>query len=614
MKLELLSPAKDLNCAIAAINCGADAVYIGADAFGARLGARNSIDDIKKVVDFAHIFNVKVYVALNTILNDDELDFCIDLIKKLYEIKVDALIIQDFAILYLSLFQKIPPILLHISTQCDNRGIEKIKFFENLGIKRVILPRETSLNEIQKIRKNTSLELEHFVSGALCVSYSGQCYMSAYFGANSRRSANKGACAQACRKKYSLVDKNGKILAKNKYLLSLKDNNLSNHLEKLADSGVMSFKIEGRLKDENYVKNQTLYFNNLLEKLAPKYQRTGFGKIIKDFTPDISKTFNRGFCDDYLFNKKDNIYNFATPKSLGEEIGVIQAISENNFTIKIKNKNLILNPQDGLVFGELSSGCLINKAEKTKDGFKIFPNKNENLNKIFKKGDKVFRNLDFEFNKILTSTKTSRKLEVEVIIEKDEIIIYDINKNKVSISILEFEIAQNQEKMKQNYQKSFSKMQNTPFIVENIIFKIEELKFIPLSILNDLRRKLSEKLVEKILSRYKTKTQKPLDIAQFSENSMDYKSNVYNKKAKEFYELCNCKITQDCFEKMIDSAEKTALKNKELMRTKHCLKKIFLGCDKKIEDDFLYLIDEASKIKYKLLFDCKNCEMIIKSI
>ena len=255
-KLELLAPAQNYETAIAAINCGADAIYIGAPKFGARVNAKNSLEDIKKVCNYAHLFNVKVYVTLNTILTNEELIECEKLIWELYEIQVDAIIIQDFGILQLSLEGKLPPIALHASTQCNIRDIEKVQFFEEIGLKRVILARELALTDIEKIRKNTNIQLEHFVHGALCVSYSGQCYMSAFIGG---RSANRGECAQACRKKYSVVDKNGKTILKNQYLLSLKDNNLSNHLDKLIKAGVMSFKIEGRLKEENYVKTQFFF-------------------------------------------------------------------------------------------------------------------------------------------------------------------------------------------------------------------------------------------------------------------------------------------------------------------------------------------------------------------
>ena len=403
-KLELLAPAQNYKTAISAINCGADAVYIGAPRFGARVNAKNSIDDIKRVCDYAHLFNVKVYVTLNTILNDEELIECEKLIWKLYEIQIDAIIIQDFGILQLSLEGKLPPISLHASTQCDIRDIEKVQFFEEIGLKRVILARELPLTQIEKIRKNTNIQLEHFIHGALCVSYSGQCYMSAFIGG---RSANRGECAQACRKKYSVVDKNGKTILKNQYLLSLKDNNLSNHLDKLVKAGVMSFKIEGRLKDENYVKNTVLFYHNKLKN----YPRQSFGSIISDFTPDPSKTFNRRFCDDYLFNKKDDIYNFITPKSMGEYLGNVISANDKCFVIKTKTE---ISAQDGLCFiiGNELIGCLVNSVEHTKDGVKIYPNKKLNL----QKGIEVYRNLDTQFNKILENSKTCRKLDVNFMV------------------------------------------------------------------------------------------------------------------------------------------------------------------------------------------------------
>jgi len=483
--------------------------------------------------------------------------------------------------------------VLHMSTQTDNRTSDKIKFFENLNIKRVILARELSLNQIEKIRKNTSIELEHFISGALCVSYSGQCYMSCYMGG---RSANKGVCAQSCRKKYSLVDKSGKTIAKNKYLLSLKDNNLTKHIKELAEAGVKSFKIEGRLKDENYVKNNVLYCHNLMKK----FPRTSTGEVVSDFEADISKTFNRSFCDDYLFSGKDNIYNFSTPKSLGEKIGCIVSSNGKNFIIKTKAK---IAPQDGLIAitNDGISGCSVNKAQIVKEGVKIYPNKNVD----FKKGDIIYRNLNAQFNKILQNSKTVRKLDIDFTVKKDEITIYDENKNKVSYSLEGFEKAKDIENTKKNYVKALSKSGETPFRARNFEFS-DELSFVPVSKLNEIRRILIDELTEKILSRYRTKTQKPLNIAKFPLCKGDYRLNVRNEEACEFYELCGCKVEEYALEKTHD------FKNKELMRTKHCLKRAFLGCEAKIEKNELFLKDEKGEL-FPLEFDCKNCEMIVKS-
>ena len=587
-KLELLSPAKNYNTAISAINSGADAIYIGAPLFGARQGAKNSLEDIKKVIDYAHLFNVKVYVTINTILDDKELNEAKKLIDELYQIKADAIIIQDFGLLNLAFNNELAPISIHISTQCDNRTVEKVKFFEKIGAKRVILARELSTDEIQKINKSTHIELEHFIHGALCVCYSGQCYMSDYIGS---RSANKGACAQACRKKYSLVDDKNNYIVKNQYLLSLKDNNLSKHLDKLIEAGIISFKIEGRLKDENYVKNITLFYHELLKK----YPRASFGNVIADFTPNPYKTFNRGYCDDYLFNQKDNIYNFITPKSTGEYIGEVLFCSDNNFTIKTKQE---LSPQDGLCFiqnNELS-GCLINKCEKIKDGYKVYPNKKIQI----PKNTKIYRNINTAFNKTLENSKITRKLDVYFAVFNNKIEVRDEFNNKIEI-VFNAEPAKNIENMKNNFIKSLSKTAHTPYLVKNIEFKCNILPFMAVSEINKIRNELLNNLSEKKLLRYKVKKQKPIDIAKFPLDKGDYHLNVHNKKAQEFYELCDCNVKERSFESIKNH------KNKELMRTRHCLKRALLNCS---ENRRLFLEDEKG-IKYPLIFDCKNCEMAI---
>lgn len=588
-KTELLAPAQNYQTAIDCINCGADAVYIGAQAFGARASAKNSLDDIKKVIDYAHLFNVKVYVTINTILDDNELLECEKLIQNLYEIKTDAIIFQDFGILQLSIENKLPPIVLHASTQCNIRDLDKVKFFEAIGIKRVILARETPLNVIEKINKNTNIELEHFVHGALCVCYSGQCYLSHYIG---KRSANRGECAQACRKKYSLVDDKNKVIAKNQYLLSLKDNNLSCHLDKLIKSGITSFKIEGRLKDRNYVKNTVLFYHNLLKN----YPRQSHGRVIADFCPQVEKTFNRGFCDDYLFAKKDNIYNFISPKSTGELLGEVICANNESFTIKTKKE---IHPQDGLcfIFAKELTGCLVNSAQKTKEGYKIYPNKKINL----KKGDKIYRNLDYEFNKTLENSKTQRKLDVTFFVYDNKISVLDEFNNKIEMSFESKEKAKNTESMRQNFIKALSKTSDTPYFVKNIEFKTDELPFLPLFMINELRRNILKELSEKILSKYKTKRQKPIDIAKFPLDRGDYRLNIHNKKAEEFCKMCDVDIKEFSFESSKNH------KGKELMRTKHCLKRALLDCGCQKE---LFLVDDKG-VKYPLKFDCKNCEMVL---
>ncbi|MFA5368452.1 MAG: peptidase U32 family protein, partial [Candidatus Paceibacterota bacterium] len=313
-KLELLAPAKNLSTGIAAINAGADAVYIGASKFGARSEAGNNLDDIKALIKYAHQFRVKIYVAFNTIIYDNEIEEAKKIIQQIYEAKADGLIIQDMGILEMDL----PPIPLIASTQMDNYDLDKIKFLEKIGFKRIILARELSFHQIDEIKKNTNLELETFVHGALCVGFSGRCYFSESI---SGRSANRGQCMQACRLPYSLIDSQGKVIAKNKYLLSLKDLNLSENLENLIDAGVTSFKIEGRLKDDDYVTNVVYYYRKKLDEIILSrngLEKSSDGTIASDFMADPAKSFNRGFSDYFLNNRKKDILAINSPKSVGK--------------------------------------------------------------------------------------------------------------------------------------------------------------------------------------------------------------------------------------------------------------------------------------------------------
>lgn len=575
--VELLSPAKDKQTAFAAINAGCDALYIGAMNFGARKNAPNSLEDIKEIVDYAHKFYVRVHVTINTILTDDELKKAKELIQQLYEIGVDAIIVQDMGILKLVFDGKLPPIELHMSTQCDNRTLEKAKFFSDLGASRVILARELSVDQIKEICKNTECEVETFIHGALCVSYSGQCYLSHYIGG---RSANRGECAQACRKKYSLIDENENVIAKDKYLLSLKDFNASKHLKELVDAGVKSFKIEGRLKDENYVKNVTAYYRKEIDKLAEK---TSSGKVFLDFEPDVKKSFNRGFTD-YFLDGREKCFNFDTPKSLGEYLGKVTKVSKDYFEI---GKN-ILNSQDGLFFG--GQGCLVNRV----DGYKIYPNKMP----VIKEGTDVYRNFDAKFEKQLINSKIQRRIKVDFVFENGLLKASDEDNNSVQIELSSGEIPNNPQKMKENFITQMNKTGESDFYAENIEI-IGELPFLPVSKINELRRNILSELMKERLKNYPRKIQKPLKITKFPIKELDYRANVHNKSAKEFYENCNCKITEM-------SAE-SGSKATELMRTKHCLKYSFNMCKSPKK---LYLIDEKGK-KFPLLFDCKNCEMVI---
>lgn len=577
-KVELLAPAKDKKTAIAAINSGCDAIYIGASNFGARKKVPNSLEDIKEIVDYAHKFYVKVHVTVNTVLTDDELFQAKELIQKLYDIGVDAVIVQDMGIFKLALDGELPPIVLHASTQCDNRTLEKVKFFDNMGISRVILARELSLEQIKEICQNSNTEIETFIHGALCVSYSGQCYLSHYIGG---RSANRGECAQACRKKYTLVDENGNIIAKDKYLLSMKDFNASRHLKDLTDAGVKSFKIEGRLKDENYVKNVVAYYRQEIDKFARK---TSSGKVFSDFDPDVRKSFNRGFTDYFLDGRK-KCFNFESPKSLGEKLGKITKAGKDCFEL-----NADVSKQDGLYFN--GQGCLVNNVE----GRKIYPNKMDGI----AVGIEVYRNFDSKFEKQLENSKIKRRIGVKFVCKNGVLKAQDEDGNFVVFVLPQGEKPKNPEKMEENFINQLKKTGESDFYTENTEI-IGELPFMPVSKINEVRRKILSDLMNERLQNYKRDLQKQLTYAEFPQKELDYRANIHNSEAKCFYENSGCKVCEM-------SAESGAFP-KELMRTKHCLKFAFNMCK---SPEKLFLIDEKGK-KYPLKFDCANCEMVISA-
>ena len=584
-QVELLAPAKDKETAIAAINCGADVVYMGAPEFGARKAAPNSIGDIKEAADYAHRFNAKIHVAINTILTDSELEEAGKLIHKLYDAGVDAIIVQDAGILKLAIDGKLPPVPIHASTQCDNRTLEKVKFFENLGVSRVILARETSLQEIKNICANTTCEIETFIHGALCVSYSGQCYLSYAIGG---RSANRGECAQPCRKTYTLIDENGNIIAKDRHLLNLKDFNASKHIEELINAGVRSFKIEGRLKDINYVKNVTAFYRRAIDRYAAK---TSSGRIELDFEPDVNKSFNRGFTDYFLEGRK-NCFNFNSPKSLGEKLGNVTRTGKNYFEIE----GAELSAQDGICWfenGEMK-GCLVNKT----DGSKIFPNRNT----LPKTGTVIFRNQDTTFEKQLKNSKTKRRIRVDFEFGNNTLTAVDEDKNSVTLVVNSSESPKNPDKMKENFISQLKKTGESSFYAENV--KVNgELPFLPVSQINEIRRTILANLMEKRLKNYKHDLQKPLHYTEFPLAELDYRANIHNSQAKEFYEHCGCRVNEMSFE------SSSKIKGKCLMQTKHCLKYAFNMCKSPKK---LSLIDEKGK-KYRLEFDCKNCMMKIFS-
>lgn len=599
--IELLAPAKDKKTAFAAIDCGADAVYIGSPRFGARVNASNSLDDIKEVVEYAHMFRVKVYVTINTIMSDDELKEAVELIYQLYDIGVDALIVQDMGLLEC----KLPPIKLFASTQCHNSTLEKVKFLEKTGFSRVILARELSLEEIREIASNTGVEIETFVHGALCVSYSGQCYMSYAIGG---RSANRGECAQPCRKKYSLVDSEGVVVAKDKHLLCLRDLNFSSDIKDLIDAGVSSFKIEGRLKDEDYIKNVVGFYRRKIDEVIAntEYERSSSGYSVPGFEPDVSKTFNRGYCEYFLHGRNKNITSFDSPKSRGEYTGKVKEVFEKYFLFD----GCELNNADGICFfderGELI-GTSVNKAE----GNKIFP---QSMNGL-RKGVEVFRNYNHKFSKMLESAKVLRKIEASVrFVEKAqcyELSVVDEDGVRVVVEAgKNYDKAMNQELAMNNIIKCLKKAGDSCFDIKDVMVDIEVYPFIPVSELNELRRGLLKKLEEERLASYEVEKSEGVSISPYFERELFYDANIMNEKAKEFYEKRGAICREYALEKTGES------EGKILMTTKHCLKFSLGLCSKegkkhRYREPF-FLVDSHGK-RYRLLFECKSCCMKIQN-
>ncbi len=605
-QIELLAPAKNLAFGKAAINCGADAVYIGSPKFSARSAAGNSIADIAELANYAHQFRAKVYVALNTLLFDNELNKAQSIIHQVWNAGADALIIQDMGICELNL----PPIPLFASTQTHNINFEKVLFFEKVGFQRVILARELSFSEILEIRKKTSIELESFVHGAICVCYSGQCNLSH---AITGRSGNRGECAQLCRWNYSLKNKNGQQLVKDRYLLSLKDLNLSDSLEKLIDSGITSFKIEGRLKDLSYVKNITGFYRQkidaILEERHNSLMRSSVGKTYFNFNPDPDITFNRRYSGYFSNGRIKNIASFATQKSMGKYLGNVNQV--NKKTIEIETDELISNG-DGFCFinksGELS-GFRVNKAE----GKLIFPNEMPEI----KIGTQVFRNHNQLFETEQVKKQTDRKVEItiELTVHDEGFKINVIDEEGFSAVLVYPSViveAKNQDAAMENLKTGLSKTGNSIYKVNEIVINSDKSFFLPNTQINEMKRLILKAMDEERNSTYKriiSKLEK--NDFPYPQKELDFNGNVTNKLAEKFYNSHGTKVIEKGFELLKNS------KGKKLMTTKYCLKFEMNACPKenkmvdKFWDSDVYL--ENSETRLNLIFDCKNCEMIVKA-
>ena len=598
-KIELLAPAKNLECGIEAVNHGADAIYIGASHFGARAAAGNSIEDIAKLVEYAHLYNVRIYVTVNTILRDDELEQTEALIWQLYRVGVDALIVQDMGILKLNL----PPIPLHASTQMDNRTVEKVRFLFDTGFRQVVLARELSLQEISDIHHACpNVPLEVFVHGALCVSYSGQCYVSqACYG----RSANRGECAQFCRLSFDLEDADGEKIVRNKHLLSLKDLNQSDVLEQMLDAGVSSFKIEGRLKDVAYVKNVTAAYRKKLDAIFERrsdYVRASSGTVHLAFTPQLDKSFSRGFTHYFLFERNKEIFSFDTPKSLGEEMGFVKDVRGNYLTVAgVKS----FNNGDGLCFlddkGKLQ-GFRVNRV----DGNRLYPQEMP----FIKPRTLLYRNFNQDFERIMARKSAERK--IRVVVEMVEcafgfsVGMTDEDGNRV---VLTFECAKELARTSQqeNWKTQLGKLGNTLFEIERIDVNVSDNWFVPSSILADWRRQVVDKLLEARRINY------PREIARINPqpvpyflNGLTYLGNVMNTQAALFYKERGVKTIESAFEK--DPANHNVV-----MFCKHCIRYSMGWCPSRQKGrspyrEPYYLVSSDGR-RFRLDFDCRNCQM-----
>lgn len=606
-RIELLSPAKNLECGIEAIRHGADAVYIGAPKFGARAAAGNSIDDLRQLADYAHQFGARVYVTLNTLIKDDELAEVEALVWQLYRIGIDALIVQDMALLTMNL----PPIQLHASTQTDNRTVEKVQFLHSVGFSQVVLARELSLKEIEEIHRACPVPLEAFVHGALCVSYSGQCYASqACFG----RSANRGECAQFCRLPFDLVDADGRVIEEQRHLLSLKDMNRSAHLEAMMDAGICSFKIEGRLKDVSYVKNVTAYYRQAIDAILarrPEYKRASQGVSTYTFTPQLDKSFNRGFTDYFLTGRRTDVFSFDTPKSVGEPVGHVKEIGRGYIAVSSVKT---FHNGDGLCFideqGRLQ-GFRVNRVE----GICLYP---KDMPRGLRARTPLFRNYDMEFERLLSRPSAERRIPINIYLRDISfgfsLTFSDDEGHSATVNFTR-DKEQARSEQRAGIEAQLSKLGGTNFVAQSIEIDFSDNWFIPSSVLADMRRtaveafgrafKLKiEKSKLKVESDASNNCQLPIVNCQLS-----YLANVGNRRAEAFYRSLGV-------EEIAPAYEISAPRGATLMFCRHCLRYALGWClrhgGNKSPYREPYNLVSADGRRFVLEFDCKQCMMLVK--
>ncbi|MBY0243809.1 MAG: U32 family peptidase [Burkholderiaceae bacterium] len=617
-QLELLSPAKTAEIGREAILHGADAVYIGGPAFGARHNASNTLADIASLVQFAHRYRARIFVTMNTIMHDAELDLARQQIWQLYEAGVDALIIQDMGLLEMDL----PPIQLHASTQCDIRTVEKAKFLGDAGFSQLVLARELTIEKIREIRAQVDTPLEYFVHGALCVAFSGQCYISH---ADNGRSANRGDCSQACRLPYTLSDSQGRVVAYEKHLLSMKDNDQSRNLEALIDAGIRSLKIEGRYKDMGYVKNITAHYRLLLDEILerrPEFARASSGHTEVFFTPDVDKNFHRGHTDYFATGRQDDIGAFDSPKYVGVKLGTVLRIGKDHFDMLT---NAPMSNGDGLNYMNKrnTEGIQANTVKllgEQDDGqlWRVFPNEAISSLTGLRVDLEINRNGDRQWEAALNKKSSERKVEVSLELSEcegglrlaisDEDGLYSVTEAAIAL-----QPAQQAEQAEASLRSHLGKLGNTMFAAKEIVLSLSQPWFVAAGAINGLRRDaVAAHEALRLASWERPERKAPVEPpAIYPDTQLSYLANVYNEKARAFYHKHGVQLIAAAYEAHEEPGEVP------LMITKHCLRFSFNLCPKQakgvqgvqgqVRAEPMTLV--SGEETYTLRFDCKPCEM-----
>lgn len=609
--LELLSPARDTAIAREAILHGADAVYIGGPGFGARHNASNSLSDLAALVPFAHRYGAKVFVTLNTILHDDEVEPARKMITDCYNAGIDALIVQDMGILELD----IPPIELHASTQCDIRSVEKAKFLGDVGFSQIVLARELNLQQIAAIHQATDATIEFFIHGALCVAYSGQCNISH---AQTGRSANRGDCSQACRLPYTLKDDQGRVVAFEKHLLSMKDNDQTANLAQLIDAGVRSFKIEGRYKDMSYVKNITAHYRQMLDAIIDDrgdLARASAGRTEHFFIPSTDKTFHRGSTDYFVNARKIDIGAFDSPKFIGLPVGEVLKVSKDHLDVEVSEP---LTNGDGLnvMIKREVVGFRANTVEKTGENrYRVWPNEMpKDLYKV-RPHQPLNRNLDHNWQQALLKTSSERRIAVDMLLSgsQEQLTLTLTSEEGVSVTHAlagEFAEANNAEKALSSLNDGLAKLGQTLYYPRDIQLDLPVARFVPNAQLNQLRREAVALLDDTRLAAYQRGTRKAVSVPApvYPETHLSFLANVYNQKAREFYHRYGVQLIDAAYEAHEEKGDVP------VMITKHCLRFAFNLCPKQAKGNIkswkatpMQLVhgDEVLTLR----FDCRPCEM-----